>query len=83
MVFVRVWKLAADNKSFSQIAQIPVQGVVNSIQIKTAYPSKRTLLVVGVGQELKLGRWVRLKGGVKNCTKVIELDYKPNQLRII
>ncbi|KAG1492901.1 hypothetical protein G6F46_001148 [Rhizopus delemar] len=73
--FVRVWKLAGDNKSFSQIAQIPVEGVVNSIQIKTAFASKRTLLVVGVGQELKLGRWIRLKNGVKNCTKVFELGY--------
>lgn len=81
--FVRVWKLSADNKSFSQIAEIPVQGVVNSIQIKTTFPSKRTLLVVGVGQELKLGRWVRLKGGVKNCTKIIEFESTSNQLRII
>ncbi|KAI8994470.1 WD40-repeat-containing domain protein [Pilobolus umbonatus] len=70
---IRVWKLAADNKSFSEIAQIPVDGVVNDIQIKTTYPSKRTLIVAGVGQELKLGRWIRMKNGVKNCTKVIEL----------
>ncbi|GAA5813294.1 hypothetical protein MFLAVUS_006769 [Mucor flavus] len=81
--YVRVWKLAEDNKSFSQIAEIPVNGVVNSIQLKTTFPSKRTLLVVGVGQELKLGRWVRLKGGVKNCTKVIEFESTSNQLRII
>ncbi|KAL0139238.1 WD40-repeat-containing domain protein [Mucor lusitanicus] len=81
--YVRVWKLAADNKSFSQIAQIPVNGVVNSIQIKTTFPSKRTLLVVGVGQELKLGRWIRLKGGVKNCTKIIELESTSGKLRII
>lgn len=81
--YVRLWKLAEDNKSFSQVAQIPVNGVVNSIQIKTTFPSKRTLLVVGVGQELKLGRWVRLKGGVKNCTKVIELESTSGKLRII
>jgi ribosomal RNA-processing protein 9 len=80
---VRLWKLTADNKSFKQIAQIPVQGVVNSIQIKTVFPSKRTLLVVGVGQELKLGRWIRLKNGAKNCTKVIELESTAGQLRII
>ncbi|CAO3704060.1 unnamed protein product [Rhizopus stolonifer] len=73
--FVRVWKLAADNKSFSQIAEIPVEGVVNSIQIKTAFASKRTLLVVGIGKELKLGRWIRMKNSVKNCTKVFELGY--------
>ncbi|KAI9480952.1 MAG: WD40-repeat-containing domain protein [Benjaminiella poitrasii] len=81
--YVRVWKLAADNKSFSQVGQIPVDGVVNSIQVKTLFPSKRTLIVLGVGQELKLGRWLRLKKGVKNCTKVIELETKPNELRII
>ncbi|KAI7906516.1 WD40-repeat-containing domain protein [Cokeromyces recurvatus] len=81
--YVRIWKLASDNKSFSQIGQIPVQGVINSIQIKTSFPSKRTLLVLGIGQELKLGRWLRLKNGVKNCTKVIELETKPNELRII
>ncbi|KAI9031631.1 WD40-repeat-containing domain protein [Phycomyces nitens] len=70
--FVRVWKLSKDNKNITQVGQIPVKGVVNSIQIKTVFPSNRTLLVIGVGQELRLGRWVRLKG-VKNCTKVIEL----------
>jgi ribosomal RNA-processing protein 9 len=70
---VRVWKLAADNKNFKQVAKIAVPGVVNSIQIKTAFPSKRTLLVVGCGQELKSGRWIRMKG-VKNCTKIIELE---------
>ncbi|KAI9267378.1 WD40-repeat-containing domain protein [Sporodiniella umbellata] len=73
--FVRVWKLATDNKSFEQIAEIPVEGVVNSIQVKTAGTSKRTLLIVGVGQELKLGRWIRMKNGVKNCTQVFELGY--------
>ncbi|KAI7863091.1 WD40-repeat-containing domain protein [Spinellus fusiger] len=70
--FVRIWKLASDNKSVKQVAQIPVKGVVNSLQLKTVFPSNRTLLVIGVGQELRMGRWVRLKG-VKNCTKVVEL----------
>ncbi|CEG83593.1 hypothetical protein RMATCC62417_17486 [Rhizopus microsporus] len=73
--FVRVWKLAGDNRSFDQIAQIPVDGVVNSIQVKSSLATKRTLLVVGVGQELKAGRWIRLKKNVKNCTKIFELDY--------
>ncbi|CEG63579.1 pre-rRNA processing protein [Rhizopus azygosporus] len=73
--FVRVWKLAGDNRSFDQIAQIPVDGVVNSIQVRSSLATKRTLLVVGVGQELKAGRWIRLKKNVKNCTKIFELDY--------
>lgn len=72
--FVRVWKLAGDNRSFDQIAQIPVDGVVNSIQVRSSLATKRTLLVIGVGQELKAGRWIRLKN-VKNCTKIFELDY--------
>lgn len=70
--FVRLWKISADNKSFSLVGQIPVDGVVNSIQIKTMLSSNRTLLVVGVGQELRTGRWLRLKH-TKNCTKIIEL----------
>ncbi|KAG0179415.1 hypothetical protein DFQ29_002136 [Apophysomyces sp. BC1021] len=48
--FVRVWKLASDNKSFSQIAQIPVKGVVNSLEIKTLFPSNRTVLIIGVAR---------------------------------
>lgn len=71
--FVRFWKVAADNKSFAQVAQIPVNGVVNSLQIKTVSPGNRTLLVIGVGQELRLGRWLRLKKGVKNGSKLVEL----------
>ena len=71
--FIRFWKISEDNKNFSQIAQVPVAGVVNSIDIKTVFPSNRTVVVVGVGQEMKAGRWLRLKKGVKNCTKIIEL----------
>ncbi|KAI9259429.1 WD40-repeat-containing domain protein [Phascolomyces articulosus] len=71
--FVRFWKITSDNKSFSQISQVPVAGVINSIEIKTIFPSNRTVVAVGVGQEMKSGRWLRLKKGVKNCTKIIEL----------
>ncbi|OBZ90276.1 U3 small nucleolar RNA-interacting protein 2 [Choanephora cucurbitarum] len=81
--YVRVWKLSSDNKQFSQIATIAVEGVVNSIQIKTVFPSNRTWIIVGVGQELKLGRWIRMKKGVKNCTKVIELERASSSFRII
>ena len=69
-----MWKLAGDNRSFDQIAQIPGDGVVNSIQVRSSLATKRTLLVIGVGQELKAGRWIRLKN-VKNCTKIFELNY--------
>ncbi|KAF7730158.1 hypothetical protein EC973_002766 [Apophysomyces ossiformis] len=80
--FVRVWKLASDNKSFSQIAQIPVKGIVNSLQIKTMFPSNRTLLVIGLGQELRIGRWLRLKG-TKNCTKAeLQAPFSASQLTV-
>lgn len=70
--YIRFWKIGEDNKSFSEIAKIPIKGVINSFDIKTVFPSNRTYLIVGVGQELKGGRWLRLKGA-KNCTKIIEL----------
>ncbi|KAI8984324.1 WD40-repeat-containing domain protein [Mycotypha africana] len=72
--YIRLYKLAQDNRSFKEIGKLPVNGVVNDIQIKQLFPSKRTLIVVAVGQELKLGRWIRLKNGVKNCTKIFELE---------
>lgn len=71
--YVRFWKIAADNKTFAEVAKVPVAGVVNSIEIKTVFPSNRTVVAVGVGQELKTGRWLRLKKPVKNSTKIIEL----------
>ncbi|CDS03249.1 hypothetical protein LRAMOSA00651 [Lichtheimia ramosa] len=70
--YIRFWKIGEDNKSFSEIAKVPIKGVINSFDIKTVFPSNRTYLIVGVGQELKGGRWLRLKGA-KNCTKIIEL----------
>ncbi|KAI9308931.1 WD40-repeat-containing domain protein [Cunninghamella echinulata] len=73
--FVRFWKLAADNKMFTQVAQLPVKGVINSLQFKTVFPSNKTYLIIGIGQELKLGRWLKLKDGVKNGTKIIELPF--------
>ncbi|ORZ22132.1 WD40-repeat-containing domain protein [Absidia repens] len=70
---VRFWKLASDNKSFSQVGQLAVKGCVNSLQIKTVSPGNHTYLVIGVGQELRLGRWLRLKDGAKNGSKLVEL----------
>ncbi|KAI9315601.1 WD40-repeat-containing domain protein [Dichotomocladium elegans] len=72
--FVRFWKISKDKKNFVEIGKIAVAGVVNSLELKTVFPSNRTYLLVGVGQELKGGRWLRLKG-VKNCTKILELPH--------
>lgn len=73
--FIRFWKLSADNKHFAQVAQLPCKGVINSLQFKTIFPSKKTYLIIGIGQELKLGRWFKVKDGVKNGTKIIELPF--------
>ncbi|KAI8097265.1 WD40-repeat-containing domain protein [Halteromyces radiatus] len=73
--FIRFWKIAADNKSFTQVGQLAVKGVVNSLQIKTISPGNRTVLVIGLGQELRLGRWLRLKKDVKNGSKIVELPF--------
>lgn len=72
--YVRFWKISSDNKQFEPIGSIPVQGFINSLEIKTVFPSNRTLLIVGVGQEPRYGRWMRLKKA-KNCIKVIELPH--------
>ncbi|ORX63067.1 WD40 repeat-like protein [Hesseltinella vesiculosa] len=72
--FVRFWKLAEDNKSLKPIAELAVDGVINSLQVKTIASSNRTFLVIGVGQELSRGRWLRLKKA-KNGTRIIELIF--------
>lgn len=68
---VRLWKIAGDNKSFAPLAEFEVEGVVNSLQFKTA-SNNRTFLVIGVGQELRYGRWLSLKK-IRNEAKIIEL----------
>jgi WD40 repeat protein len=67
--YLRLWNANAEDRVLSPTASIPIDGFINSIAI-----SKR-LIVLGVGNEHRLGRWWRLKN-VKNCVKVIKLsDY--------
>ncbi|KAF9584760.1 pre-rRNA processing protein [Lunasporangiospora selenospora] len=69
---VRIWKLGNGLKSFALICTIPVIGVVNALQLYQPTISKKTLLIAGVGQEHKAGRWLRIKEG-RNCVKVIAI----------
>jgi ribosomal RNA-processing protein 9 len=72
--FVRVWKISASNRNFAQVAQIPIAGVINDLQILTT-PAKKTILSLGVGQEMNLGRWIRMKKA-KNGARLLELPVK-------
>ncbi|KAF9444291.1 WD40 repeat-like protein [Macrolepiota fuliginosa MF-IS2] len=97
---IRLWKLDNKLKSFSLVGEIPIPGVVNSLQIIS--PSKSfftpragvsswlsssptstaalpadahpALVVVGVGQEHRFGRWLSVKeGGAANGAYVVGL----------
>ncbi|XP_067683417.1 U3 small nucleolar RNA-interacting protein 2-like isoform X2 [Haliotis asinina] len=54
---IRFWKCGAEFKSLTCIASIPVKGFVNSLQ----FSGDGRMLVGGVGQEHRLGRWWRDK----------------------
>ncbi|KIY49676.1 WD40 repeat-like protein [Fistulina hepatica ATCC 64428] len=88
---VRLWKLDDKLKSFRMIAQLPVAGVINSLQFimpprsffesctwtqRTSFSKQGAqpiLLVVGIGQEHRLGRWVQAKEGVHNGAVVFAI----------
>ncbi|XP_005094160.1 U3 small nucleolar RNA-interacting protein 2 isoform X2 [Aplysia californica] len=65
---VRLWKCGPNFKSLSPLFEVPVNGFVNSL----SFSSNGDFLVVGVGQEHRLGRWWRLKDA-KNGWVIIPL----------
>ncbi|KAK4323667.1 hypothetical protein Pmani_005640 [Petrolisthes manimaculis] len=69
---VRFWHLDTRSKRFfKQLFSVQVTGIVNSL----AFTSSGSHLVVGVGQEHKLGRWYR-QPAARNSIVVIPLKYK-------
>ena len=82
---IRIWKIDTKLNSFSLVGKISAPGVVNSLQLLTmpkgfsktiAWASqtveKELLLVAGLGQEHKLGRWLTVKeGGAVNQALVV------------
>ncbi|OAQ34736.1 WD40 repeat-like protein [Linnemannia elongata AG-77] len=72
---IRVWQIGKNMKNFSLLSTIPMVGVVNDLQLYQPTLSKKTLLVAAVGQEHKLGRWLRIKEG-RNGLKIVELTTK-------
>lgn len=69
---IKLWKLDQKLKSFSLVGCVNAPGVINSIQFLAAPKgvtyswgeSKKDslLLVAGVGQETRMGRWIVMKG---------------------
>ncbi|CAG8616876.1 2772_t:CDS:10 [Paraglomus brasilianum] len=67
---IRLWKIKSGLRSFDLISSIPVLGFINSLSFLTS--EKKTYLVIGAGQEHRLGRWERIKEA-KNRWKSVEL----------
>lgn len=66
--FIKVWKLDNNFKLFKLLFTIPLVGFINSIK----FTSDGTKLLVAVGREYKLGRWITEKTA-KNGIYVIPL----------
>jgi ribosomal RNA-processing protein 9 len=69
---IKLWKLDQKLKSFSLVGCVNAPGVINSIQLLSApkgityswggMKKDSLLLVAGVGQETRMGRWIVIKG---------------------
>jgi ribosomal RNA-processing protein 9 len=68
---LRLWKCGDGFKRIVPLFTIPVVGFVNAI----SFTPDGLNVIVGVGQEHRLGRWRRIKEA-KNCIFVIPLVKK-------
>lgn len=75
--FVRFWSCSDSYREIEALFKIPVKGFVNSMVFSTDF----RYLILGVGQEHRLGRWERIKEA-KNCVLVINLVRNSNKLSI-
>lgn len=69
--FIRLWKCGENFRSLTQLMSIPARGFVNSL----AFTSDGTMLIAGMGQEHRLGRWWR-DASAKNEILVVPLRRK-------
>ncbi|CAH1782690.1 unnamed protein product [Owenia fusiformis] len=65
---IKFWKCAQDFKSLQPLFSLPVAGFINSL----AFSTDGSLLVAGVGQEHRMGRWWRIKES-KNSICIINM----------
>ncbi|KAF9926714.1 pre-rRNA processing protein [Linnemannia zychae] len=75
---IRVWQIGKNMKNFSLLSTIPMIGMINDLQLYQPTLSKKTVLVAAVGQEHRLGRWMRIKEG-RNGLRIIELTAKSKE----
>ncbi|XP_038054449.1 U3 small nucleolar RNA-interacting protein 2-like isoform X2 [Patiria miniata] len=68
---IRLWQCSDGYRSLQPLASIDIVGFVNAMQ----FTSDGSLLVAGVGQEHRLGRWWRLKNA-RNSIVIIKLKKK-------
>ena len=69
---IKLWKLDQKLKSFSLVGCVNAPGVINSIQLLSVpkgvtyswgeAEKDSVLLIAGVGQETRMGRWIIIKG---------------------
>ena len=70
---IKLWKCDSGFRSLSPVMNIPVIGFVNAM----SFTSDGNYLIVGVGQEHRLGRWWKIKEA-KNGIFIIPLTKKHN-----
>lgn len=71
--YVKLWKCDSGFRSLSPVLNIPVVGFINAMD----FTSDGNYLIVGVGQEHRLGRWWKVKEA-KNGILIIPLTKKQN-----
>jgi ribosomal RNA-processing protein 9 len=67
--FIRLWKCGENFRSLTPLLTVPACGFVNAL----AFSSDGKLLIAGIGQEHRLGRWWR-NPSAKNEILVIPLN---------
>lgn len=74
--FVRLWAFNSKNNTLVERSRVAVDGFVNSLEFASSAPSEdgKMLVVAGVGQEHKLGRWSVAKKA-RNSVVLIKLEF--------
>jgi len=70
---IKLWKCDSGFRSLSPVLNIPVTGFVNAM----SFTSDGNFLIVGIGQEHRLGRWWKIREA-KNGIFIIPLTKKCN-----
>ncbi|XP_069101612.1 U3 small nucleolar RNA-interacting protein 2-like [Argopecten irradians] len=68
---IRLWKAGENMKSLTPLFTVPVKGFVNCLK----FSKDGNMLVAGIGQEHRLGRWWRIKEA-RNGVVIIRLKQK-------